>query len=88
MTLRAYQGVRNVKFSENFAYLLNEWSFIESCLISDSSQRKKKMNDYGERYTNADLKTSLDVCVYIKTIPWKFCILNPRNSRVICPWSL
>ena len=21
----AYQGVRNVSFSENFAYLLNEW---------------------------------------------------------------
>ena len=25
----------------------------------------------------------LYVCVYIKTIPWKFRILNPKNSRVI-----
>ena len=25
----AYQGVRNVSFSENFAYLLNEWSQME-----------------------------------------------------------
>ena len=23
----AYQGVRNVSFSENFAYILNDWSF-------------------------------------------------------------
>ena len=28
------------------------------------------------------------VRVHIKTIPWKFRILNPKNSRVICPWSL
>ena len=26
---------------------------------------------------------SIYVCVYIKTIPWKFRILNPKNSRVI-----
>ena len=25
----AYQGVRNVNFSENFAYVLNEWSLKE-----------------------------------------------------------
>ena len=40
------------------------------------------------RYTNADLKISFYVCVYIKTILWKFCILYPENSRVICSWSL
>ena len=34
------------------------------------------------RYTNADLKNSLYVRVHLKTIPWKFCILNPKNSRV------
>ena len=33
-------------------------------------------------------KVSLYVCVHIKTIPLKFCFLNPRNSRYICPWSL
>ena len=26
--------------------------------------------------------------LYIKTIPWKFCNLKPKNSRVIYPWSL
>ena len=36
------------------------------------------------RYTNADLKISLYVCVHVKAIPWKFCILNPKSSQVIC----
>ena len=40
------------------------------------------------RYTNADLKISLYVCVHIKTISWKFRMLCHENSRVICPWSL
>ena len=34
------------------------------------------------------MQISLNVCIHIKTIPWKFCNLNPKNSRVICPWSL
>ena len=38
--------------------------------------------------TNADLKFSLHVCVHIKTIPWKFCILDPKNSWVIYLWTL
>ena len=33
-------------------------------------------------------KSSLIFCVHMKTIPWKFRILIPKNSRVICPWSL
>ena len=33
----------------------------------------------------ADLKISLYVGVHIKTIPWKFRILNPKDSRVIYP---
>ena len=41
-----------------------------------------------QRYTNADLKTYLYVCIHIKTIPWKFRILNPKfvsfwKSRLI-----
>ena len=40
-----------------------------------------------QRYTNADLKISLYVCVHKKKIPWKFCILNSKNSRVICSSS-
>ena len=40
------------------------------------------------RYTNADLKIFLCFCANIKSMPWKFHIPNPKNSRVICPWSL
>ena len=36
-----------------------------------------------ERYTNADLKISLYIQIYIKIIPRKFCIFNRTNSRVI-----
>ena len=34
------------------------------------------------------VKFSLYVRVYIKTISWKFCILNPKRSRVIYLWNL
>ena len=34
------------------------------------------------------LKISLYVCVHTKTMPLKFRILNPKNSRVICSWNL
>ena len=37
------------------------------------------------RYTHANLKTSLHVIIYIKILPWKFRILNPKNRRVIHP---
>ena len=36
-----------------------------------------------QRYTNADLKLSSYVRVPMKIIPWKFRILNRKNSRVI-----
>ena len=28
------------------------------------------------------------VRVHVKTIRWKFCIRNPKNSRVVYPWKL
>ena len=34
-------------------------------------------------YTNADLKIFLFVSVHKNIVPWKFRILNPKNSRVI-----
>ena len=40
---------------------------------------------YHWRYTNADLKISLYVCVYTKITPWKFRILNHKDSWVIHP---
>ena len=45
----------------------------------------KSKNTVINLINNADLKISLYVCVHIKTIPWKFRILNPENSRVVCP---
>ena len=32
--------------------------------------------------------TKIIICVYVKTIPWKFRILNSKNSGVICLGSL
>ena len=40
-------------------------------------------NFFTKQYAN--LKISLYVRVHIKIIPRKFCILNPRNSRVTYP---
>ena len=33
------------------------------------------------------MKIFLYVCVHIKTIPWRFRILNLKNFWIICPWS-
>ena len=49
------------------------------------SSRKYKFAENSWSYTNADLKILSYVCVQIKTIQWKFCILSPKNSRVIHP---
>ena len=38
-------------------------------------------------YNNADLKISINVCFHIKTTPWNFRIVYPKNSPVICQWS-
>ena len=38
----AYQGVRNVSFSENFAYVLNEWSFYANQRKYELHLEKKK----------------------------------------------
>ena len=44
-----------------------------------------RITNFTYTYTNVDLKIFVYVCVHIKTLPWKFCILNPKNSRVIIP---
>ena len=64
---------------------LNLWNL--SHLVSRFSYRTTSDQDmllFNWRYTNAGLKISLLLCVHIKTILWKFRILNPRNSLVIC----
>ena len=43
-------------------------------------KKKKKVHYWKSSYM-------LCSCVHIKTIPWKFCFLNPKNSRVIYPWN-
>ena len=40
---------------------------------------------YVDHLINADLKISLYIQIHIKIIPWKFRILNRKNSRVIHP---
>ena len=44
-----------------------------------------RITNFTYTYVNVDLKISVYVCVHIKTLPWKFCILNPKNSRVVIP---
>ena len=55
-----------------------------NCLLTRLWRHKIR----NQRYTNADLKFSLYVRVNIKTISWKFRILNPKNSPFIYSWSL
>ena len=75
-----------VKLHKNF--------YVKRCLLPATNSMctvLKKIHDcagFMLMYTNADLKISLYVCVHIKTIPWKFRIPNPKNSGVICSWSL
>ena len=38
-----YQGVRNVKFAENFAYVLNEWSL---------GQKKRTLGSWNLHFSN------------------------------------
>ena len=57
-------------------------------LINRMSKRKIKVSTVNSRlylviYTIADLKISLVIHVDIKMIPWKFRILNSKNSGVI-----
>ena len=60
-----------------------------SSQVKNTLLRNFRWPNFGyQRYTNADLKISLYVRVKIKTIPWKFCILNPNSSRDIYRWSL
>ena len=48
----AYQGVRNVSFSENFTNVLNQWSREESRITKDNFQPSKYF------YQNMNLETA------------------------------
>ena len=80
-----------------FNFLVNElklFHFIFQFRNKKKSKRKKQKQKNHKtflriwRFANADLKISVYVCVHIKTISWKFWILNPKNYRLTCPWSL
>ena len=58
--------------------------FLETINIWNSTINNRAWSYSSSRYTNADLKISLYVCVHIDAIPWKIHILKPENSRVIC----
>ena len=65
-------------------------SLLTSCICASSScyilHVKKQFEAL--RYTNADLKISLYDCIYIKIIPWRFRILNPKSFPVIYSQNL
>ena len=54
ITLRrcAYQGVRNVRFSENFAYVLNEYPLLEIFNL--------KILNHSMSYRNCDVMRSIN----------------------------
>ena len=58
---------------------LNEQNFGQAMLRTLCWGRGGILKPISMRYTNVDLKVSLYVCVHMKTIPWKFRILNPKN---------
>ena len=47
--------------------------------------RKKFTKTFTLKYTNVDLKISLYVLIHTKIIPWKFHILNFKNSWAVLP---
>ena len=59
-----------------------------SCMVNQIRFQSSFSRKLSKTYTKGDLKISLYVRVHSKTIPWKFCFLNPKNSRVYYPWSL
>ena len=65
-------------------FVLPPPSFLEFINILSSTKYNRTCSYNSWRYTKADLKISLYACVHIKAIPWKFRILKPKNSRVIC----
>ena len=57
--------------------------------VCNKEYLKTKIKFCGDsRYTNADLKISLYVLIYIKIISWNCFIRNPKNYRVIHPGIL
>ena len=66
--------------------------FLKTWKLSQMSSDKCKTNlnwlprkILSQRYTNADLKISLHIQIYLKIAPWKFRIFNRKNFRVINP---
>ena len=88
-TSKIFSG-KLIKIWGSSLHCLN-WHWLRGILNKRWYGFLKTINNYSitvNWHTNVHLKISLYICVHIKTVPWKILILNSRNSRVICPWSL
>ena len=88
VSLNSYQASVVIIDSIPLIYSENQWAgvmYMPWCQYRADMEVVSFSNIYLYilMYTNADLKISLYVCVHIKTIQWKFCMFNPKNSWVI-----
>ena len=56
--------------SYSFNFTLSKWLYPKEQRANHKKVGKKSWEKIVYRYTNADLKISVYVCVHIKTIPW------------------
>ena len=74
-----------VNLSMTFLYFSPMTSLSQFWVFLDYLLLYRTVNFFNQRYTNTDLKISLSVLTHVKTISWKFCILNSKNAPVILP---
>ena len=72
-------------FLQTLRYFQNSWlqKPLRKCFVNEHIRR----HEYIKYITHANFNISLYVLIYIKMLPWKFRILNPKNRRVIHPYS-
>ena len=87
----SFLGVHLVETNPNLsvtqALHYYDTKIIHFCFIRTSSFRLRLDVHNFDTHSRLNLKISPYVCVHIKIKLWKICILDPKNSRVISPWS-
>ena len=80
LTPCAYQGVRNVSFSENFAYVINGWplSYLVGSRNRTSSQRKSVLEDFVSKSLFQILKT----VTFVKGNVQFLFLCNPQRIKL------
>ena len=64
------------------------YAYIKKNSLRIFTGKRKFTDKFPLKVHNADLKISFYVLIYIKIMPWKFCILYPRNWWVIHLYNL